>query len=180
MTLKRPKQESLLMPMFIRSVIAASLIGLAVPVLALDTNVPATGLPSASVFSSQLMPDRPGVVSWKTLASVEPISQGAKMVPRFSKEILALDKKQVRVQGFILALDTAQEQKHFLVSAVPPHCSFCIPAGPDAVVEVFAKKPVRYGMEPIVLSGKLAVLKNDPTGVLYRLTDAEPVDIGVK
>jgi hypothetical protein len=25
------------------------------------------------------------------------------------------------------------------------------------------------------LSGKFAVLKNDPTGVLYRLTEAEPI-----
>jgi hypothetical protein len=26
----------------------------------------------------------------------------------------------------------------------------------------------------VVLSGKLTVLKDDPTGIFYRLTDAEP------
>ena len=44
------------------------------------------------------------------------------------------------------------------------------------MVEVIAKTPVKYGFEPIVVSGKFAVLKDDPTGVLYRLTDA--VSIG--
>jgi hypothetical protein len=164
-----------------RSVIAASLMGLSLPVFALDSSVPANGLPSASVFSEKLLPDRQGVVSWKTLASVEPIKQGGKMVPRFNKAILDLDKQRVRVQGFILALDISQQQqKHFLITAVPPHCSFCLPAGPDAIIEVFAKKPFRYDLEPIIVSGKLSVLRNDPSGVLYRLTEAEPVEFGVK
>ena len=39
---------------------------------------------------------------------------------------------------------------------------------------VVAKIPVKFGFEPIVLTGKLAVLKDDPTGVFYRLTDAVP------
>jgi hypothetical protein len=48
--------------------------------------------------------------------------------------------------------------------------------GPDAIVEVFAKKAVRYSIEPIVVAGNLAVLRNDPSGVLYQLTDAELVE----
>jgi uncharacterized protein len=163
-----------------RCFLSAGLLALSHNVFALDTSVPPTGLPSASVFSSKILPDRQGVVSWKTLASVESVKQGTKMVPRFSKEILALDQQSVRVHGFILALDNGLEQKHFLITAVPPHCSFCLPAGPDAIVEVFSSKPVRYGLEPIVVSGKLAVLRNDPTGVLYRLTKAELVEGGVK
>ena len=47
-----------------------------------------------------------------------------------------------------------------------------MPAGPDAVVEIVARTPVKYGFEPIVVSGRFAVLKDDPNGVLYRLTDA--------
>jgi hypothetical protein len=31
-----------------------------------------------------------------------------------------------------------------------------------------------YGFEPIVVAGRFAVLKYDPAGVLYRMTDAEP------
>jgi hypothetical protein len=65
------------------------------------------------------------------------------------------------------------KQKRFLLTAVPPHCSFCLPAGPDAVVEVEAKTAVKYGLEPIVVEGRFTVLKDDPSGVLYRLADAE-------
>jgi len=152
----------------------AAWLAAALPVAALDTAVPATGLPSASDYSAQLLPELVGVVSWKTLAQVEPVKQGGKMVPQFSRDILGLDKKDVRVYGFIIPLDMGDKQKHFLLSAVPPHCPFCLPAGPDAIVEVHAKKALTYGFEPIVVAGRFAVLKDDPAGVLYRMTDAEP------
>ena len=158
--------------------IAASLLLAVSPAFAFMTNVPSTGLPAASVFSPTLLPDLQGVVSWSTLSQVEPIKQGDKIVLQFSDAILELDSKAVRVHGFMLPLDLGDHQHHFLLSAVPPHCPFCLPAGPDAIVEVMAKKKVVYSFEPILLSGKFAVLKNDPTGVLYRLTDAEPIAAG--
>jgi hypothetical protein len=34
--------------------------------------------------------------------------------------------------------------------------------------------PVKYTFEPVVLTGKMAILKDDPTGVFYRLVDAVP------
>ena len=49
-----------------------------------------------------------------------------------------------------------------------------LPGGPESMVEVKTKAPVKYTFEPMVLSGKLAILKDDPTGVFYRLTDAVP------
>ncbi len=157
------------------SVIGAAILAAALPVRALDTGIPQTGLPSAADYSSQLLPEINGVVSWKTLSQVEPVKQGGKMVPQFSRDIMGLDKKDVRVQGFIIPLDMGDKQKHFLLSAVPPHCPFCMPAGPDTIVEVLAKKPLAYGFEPIVVAGRFAVLKDDPAGVLYRMTDAELV-----
>ena len=143
--------------------------------VALNTGVPSAGLPSASMYSATLLPELQGVVSWKTLSRVEPLKEGDKVVPKFSDEILGLDTKVVRVQGFMLPLDMGDQQHHFLLSAVPPHCQFCMPAGPDAIVEVVAKKKIAYGFEPIIVSGKFAVLKSDPTGLLYRVTDAEPI-----
>jgi hypothetical protein len=145
-------------------------------VQAFDSNIPPTGLPTASQYSASLLPEKEGIVSWNTLAKVEPVKRDGRMVPEFAKEILGLDQHQVRIQGFILPMDLGDKQKHFLISAVPPHCPFCLPAGPDAVVEVLARKPVTYGFEPVVLEGKLAVLKDDPNGLLYRMTDAQSVD----
>jgi len=43
------------------------------------------------------------------------------------------------------------------------------------VVEVLAKTPIKYGIEPIVISGRLTVLRDDSMGLFYRLTDAVPV-----
>ena len=76
-----------------------------------------------------LLPERDGVVSWKTLAQVEPVKKDGKIVPEFSRDILALDRKDVKVQGFMIPLDVGEKQKRFLIAAVPPHCSFCLPAG---------------------------------------------------
>jgi len=154
--------------------VVALLPGLA---FALSTGVPMSGLPSASMYGASVLPQAEGVVAWTTLAAVEPVKQGDKIVPRFSPAILALDGTQVRVQGFMIPMDLGDAQKHFLVSAAPPHCPFCLPAGPEAIVEVFAEKPVQFSMEPIVVSGKLALVKSDPSGLLYRMTRAEHVSL---
>ena len=147
--------------------------GLALPAVGVTPNVPQGGLPTASEYGATLLPERAGVVSWRTLAEVVPVQKDGRMSAEFSKDILALDKRDVKLQGFIIPLDMGDRQKRFLLSAVPPHCSFCMPAGPDSVVEVIAKTPVKYGFEPIVVSGRFALLKDDATGMLYRLTDAE-------
>ena len=122
------------------------------------TNVPQGGLPSANDYSAQILPERAGVVSWRTLAQVTPVKQGNRMVPEFSKDILALDRKDTKLQGFMIPLDVGDKQRRFLLTAVPTHCSFCLPAGPDAIVEIVASTPVRYTFEPIVVAGRLSVL----------------------
>jgi uncharacterized protein len=149
------------------------------PASAVTTNIPPAGLPSASEYGTQLLPERAGVVSWRTLAKVEPVKKDGRMVPSFAADILSLDRKDVRVQGFMIPLDIGDKQKRFLIAAVPPHCSFCLPAGPDAVVEINARAPVRYSLEPIVVSGKFEVLKDDPAGMLYRMTDAEMIGVAI-
>ena len=76
----------------------------------------------------------------------------------------------------MIPLDIGDKQKRFLLSAVPPHCQFCLPAGPDEIVEVEAKSPVAYTFDPIVIGGKFSVVKDDSTGILYRMTGAARVD----
>lgn len=158
--------------------VGAVLLAAASPALGLKTDIPSAGLPSASEFSSSLFTELKGVVSWKTLSKVEPRIKDGRIVPKFSDEILGLDNKAARVQGFILPLDLGDKQHHFLLSAVPPHCPFCLPAGPEAIVEVLAQQKVEYGFEPVIMTGKFVVLQNDPSGLLYRLTDAEPIALG--
>src|SRR5262245_1370780 len=121
------------------------------------------------------LPELKGVVSWKTLEKVTPVKQKDRFVPQFAKDIEALDKKEVKLQGFMMPLDTGERQKRFLLTSMPPSCAFCLPGGPDQLVEVQAKNPVKYGFDPIIVTGKFVVLKDDPMGLYYRLTDAVAV-----
>ncbi len=126
----------------------------------------------ASATPVPQLPDRKDVVSWKTLAQVELIKQKDRFLPQFSSNVTALDKKEVKIQGFMMPLEMGDRQTHFVLSAMPTSCSFCMPGGPESLVEIKTKKPVKYTFEPVVMTGKLAVLKDDPTGVFYRIVDA--------
>jgi len=130
---------------------------------------------AAMSVAAQTLPERKDVVSWRLLAQVELVKVKDRFQPQYSAGVAALDAKEVKVQGFMMPLEMGDKQSHFVLSATPQDCAFCMPGGPESLVEVKTKQPVAYGVVPVVLSGKLAVLKNDPTGVFYRLTDAIPV-----
>ena len=123
---------------------------------------------------AQTLPERKDVVSWQTLSQVELVKQKDRYVPRFAAGIAALDQKDVKVQGFMMPMQAGEKQTHFVLSATPQTCAFCMPGGPESMVEVKTKTPVKYTMEPVVVSGKLTVLKDDPTGIFYRIVDAAP------
>ena len=128
--------------------------------------------PGADPSQLKPLPDRNDVVSWKLLSQVELVKQKDRYVPQFAKDVAALDQKTVKVQGFMMPLGVGDKQSHFVLTAMPQTCAFCMPGGPESMVEVKSKAPVKYTFEPVVLTGKLAVLKDDPTGVFYRPTDA--------
>lgn len=163
--------EMMTRPLFKR-LSAASLAALfsiaAVSAQAVTPVPPSGGLMPASQF----LPEKPGFTSWRVLGQVELVKQSSKMVPSFAPAVSTLDGKTIRVQGFMMPLDIGDKQRRFLLVAAPPHCSFCLPAGPDAMIEVRAKSDVRYGFDAVALSGKLQVLKDDPAGLYYRLVDA--------
>jgi hypothetical protein len=120
----------------------------------------------------QPLPELKGVVSWKTLAQVEPVKLKDRVLPQYADSVLKLNATEVKLQGFMMPLEMGDRQKQFVLTAMPQTCAFCLPGGPEQLVLVQAKAPVKYTMEPIVLSGKLAVLKDDPNGLYYRLDNA--------
>jgi hypothetical protein len=130
------------------------------------------GAPDPASFKP--LPERKDIVSWKLLSQVELVKQKDRYVPQFAAGVSALDKKEVKLQGFMLPLEMGDKQSHFILAAMPQSCSFCMPGGPEQLVEVKTRKPVAYGFDAIVLTGRLEVLKDDPAGVYYRLTNAEP------
>jgi hypothetical protein len=115
--------------------------------------------------------EREGVVSWKLLGTVKIKVEKSRAVPVFPQTVQALNNRPVKVQGFMMPLEPGDKQRHFLLSSVPTSCGFCVPAGPEGLVEVRTKAPVRYTLEPVTVEGKLAVLESDPYGVFYRIAE---------
>jgi len=145
------------------------LAAVAVPALAQHQVPPGT---DPNAFTP--LPERKDVVSWKTLAQVELVKMKDRYVPQFASSVSALDQKQVKVQGFMMPLEMGDKQTHFVLASMPQTCAFCMPGGPETMVEVKTRTPVKYSFDAVVVSGKLTVLKDDPTGIFYRLTEAEP------
>lgn len=121
------------------------------------------------------LPQRTDVVPWSTLSDLTKKTTKDAVLPVFSARQKALNKTVQRIQGFMVPLDAKATQTHFLLTSVPLTCAFCIPGGPESMVEVKASKPVRYSLEPVVVEGQFTLLPNDPYGLYYRLVSAEPV-----
>lgn len=121
------------------------------------------------------LPKRSDVVQWSLLTDVKTKTEKNKIVPVFGKAQLGLNQKTQRVQGFMMPLEPGDKQTHFLLTSVPMTCSFCTAGGPESMVEVRTKDPVKYTMDPVTVEGKFAVLQDDPYGLYYRITDAVAV-----
>ena len=118
---------------------------------------------------------RTDVVPWSVLTAVKTKTEKNRILPVFNLDQMALNQKTQRIQGFMMPLDPGQTQKRFLLSSVPLTCAFCIPGGPESMVEVRTKTPVKYSMEPVVVEGRFLVLNDDSLGLYYRVTDATAV-----
>ncbi len=119
--------------------------------------------------------ERADVLPWSVLTAVKTKLDKNRVLPVFPGNVQALNQKSQRVQGFMMPLDPGEKQKHFLLSSVPMTCAFCVPGGPESMVEVKTKTPVKYSMEAVVVEGQFAVLKDDPYGLFYRMTEAVAV-----
>lgn len=120
--------------------------------------------------------DKHPMVSWDALGQVTGAMQKGRFVPQFPKDVAALDKREVRLEGYMMPLDMGAQQKRFLLTSAAPTCGFCLPSGPEQLVEIQARKPVKYVLDPVVLSGRFVLVHDDAGGLLYRLTDAIAVE----
>lgn len=118
---------------------------------------------------------RQDVIPWSVLTDVKTKNEKKRILPVFNVSQTALNQKTQRIQGFMMPLEPGEKQHHFLLSSVPLTCSFCVAGGPESMVEVRTKTPVKYGMEPVVVKGKFLVLNDDSYGLYYRMTDATPI-----
>jgi uncharacterized protein len=115
-------------------------------------------------------------LSWDALGQAGVVKKGDRFVPEYPKAVAALDSKEVKLQGFMMPLETAATQKRFLLTAQPSGCSFCMPGGPESVVEVQMKAPLKYILDAVTVTGKFVLVRDDASGLFYRLTDAVASD----
>jgi hypothetical protein len=116
--------------------------------------------------------ERADVVAWSVLTDVKTKVVKKRILPAFNTSQMALNEKVQRIQGFMLPLEPGEKHRRFLLSRVPLTCGFCLPGGPESMIEVRTKTPVKYSLEAVVVEGQFLALNDDEYGLYYRLTGA--------
>ncbi len=97
--------------------------------------------------------------------------------PEFSKDLLALNGKEIKVKGYVIPVDI--ELGMYMVSANPfANCFFCGNAGPETVVELLPTgKFPRFGTDQVVTFKGILQINQDGemNAVPYQLFRAEVV-----
>ena len=99
--------------------------------------------------------------------------------PRYMPLMRSLDGTEIVVKGYIIPLTGKVAQTEFMFSAYPyDMCFFCGKAGPETVMEVFAKDgaPVDYSEKSMTLKGTFRFRSSDVNDIMFKLEEAELVE----
>jgi hypothetical protein len=138
---------------------------------------PFGGAPAGAPTVSAPLPQVAGTIPWELLGQVKTARVKDRFIPEFPPAVSRLNRQDVRLVGFMLPLQPGDRQSHFLLTVTSQTCAFCVPAGPEGIVEVRAKTPVKVTFDPILIAGRFEVLRDDPLGVYYRLTNGESLPL---
>lgn len=116
-----------------------------------------------------------GGLHWNVLKGVDEAADPSKAHAKFGPDVSALDGKDVKLRGYMMPLEQAARQSRFVLTALPPSCPFCLPAGPDQLVEVQCKDAVKFTFDPVTIGGRLQLVRDDPAGLLYRIVEAKQI-----
>ena len=124
--------------------------------------------------------DKGGQVSsdtWKTLADVKFQMRGDVYYPSFGGKVKALGGKPVEIAGYLFPFEETRWSKHFGLSSLPlSACFFCGVGGPETVVEVEARTPIKQSDKPIRIRGTLVLNDTNAEKMVYIVTGAELVE----
>lgn len=116
---------------------------------------------------------------WKTLSKITYTKEYDELMgfkidkPVFAKKVQDLEGQEIIVKGYIIPVEGYKSHKEFIFSAFPYNmCFFCGGAGPETVMEVQAKEPVKYKAESIRLKGILKLNADDINRMMYIMEDA--------
>lgn len=90
---------------------------------------------------------------------------------------LDLNGTEIEISGYMIALTPlVKKQSHIMFSKFPQNmCFFCGAAGPESAMQVFFKEKVQFQKEKVKLRGTLQIQKNDASGLIYFLQNAQVV-----
>ena len=95
--------------------------------------------------------------------------------PTFGKKVLALDGKEITIEGYVLPLEF--QGNYIVISANPfATCFFCGGAGPETVMEVYLKGKKKVKSKTVVVKGTLQLNKGDLEHLTYVLKNAVVVE----
>jgi hypothetical protein len=114
-----------------------------------------------------------GITAWSRLRDANLRFEETQVVADFGDEIAEMEGKSIKLAGYMMPMSADMQQTTFLLSASPPNCFFHVPGGPTtiAMVETGASG-VMMTMEPLVIEGKLELVRRSEQGILYRLIEA--------
>jgi hypothetical protein len=115
---------------------------------------------------------------WKDLAQVTyKIGQdefGELYIPVFGPNIKSMEGKVVEADGYIIPFEGMFKPEHIILSSLPlAECFFCGSGGPETVMEVMLKTPIKYTSKRVKVRGKLTLNDKDPEKLMYILKEAE-------
>jgi len=117
---------------------------------------------------------------WRDLSSVTyKIGEddfGELYLPVFSDKVKGLEGKEVTADGYIIPFEGMFKPEHIILSSLPlAECFFCGSGGPETVMEVMLKDPIKYTSKRVQVKGTLVLNDRDPEKLMYILKDAKLV-----
>lgn len=120
---------------------------------------------------------------WKSLSKISYKKEYDELMgfkidkPVFSDAIKAMDGKTIKVKGYIIPVEGYKSHKEFIFSAFPySMCFFCGGAGPESVMEVESKEPIKYTAESITLQGTLRLNADDINRLMFKIDNAVKIE----
>jgi hypothetical protein len=118
---------------------------------------------------------------WKNLSNVTyEIGEdefGELYLPVFGEKIQELEGKEITAGGYIIPFEGMFKPEHIILSSLPlAECFFCGSGGPETVMEVMLKEPVKYTSKRVQVKGKLELNSKDPEKLMYILKEAILID----
>jgi hypothetical protein len=158
----------------LKMVLAAASLLVAVPMLAQRS---ADLKPSEQVWVPAPTPQ--GGVSWAVLESTREIQRTEAGIiysmPNFSSAVKALSGTRIKVNGYIMPLQSSVMQTHFVLLGYPPDCPFHLNPAPTQFIEVRASTPVPVYNENQIrtIEGTLVLGGDNESGIFYQLVDGQ-------